>query len=102
MSYIQIETTFKNQKDAEKITELLLSNKLVACGQYYSISSLYFWQGKQHNEKEVLLKLKTQAELYQKCEKLIKENHPYDVPQIIATEINGSEEYIGWINDETL
>jgi len=32
----------------------------------------------------------------------IKENHSYEIPEIIATEIkDGSSDYLDWINNET-
>ena len=99
MAYVQIETTFANIKDAEDMAGILLSKHLIACGQYYEITSLYNWEGKRQKESEILLKLKTQAELYGDCEKVIKKNHPYKTPQITFTSMDGSKEYLEWMND---
>ena len=96
-NYIQIETTFANRDDAEKVVKLLLDRCLIACAQYSEITSMYIWEGKQYKEKEVLLKMKTQAELYKYCEKLIKETHPYKVPQITVTNFDGSQDYLDWV-----
>ena len=100
-NYIQIETTFANETDAEKVAKLLLDKCLVACAQYCEITSMYTWEGQQRKEKEVLLKVKTQAEFYKDCEKLIKETHPYKVPQITVTAFDGSEDYLDWVRGST-
>jgi periplasmic divalent cation tolerance protein len=42
--------------------------------------------------------MKTIPENIQSLEKLIKENHPYDVPEIIFLPIiSGSTEYLDWV-----
>jgi len=101
MKYISIETTFKNKTDAERIIKILLNNHLVACGQYYPITSIYNWKNKEHKENETLLILKTKAKFYKECEQLIKQNHPYITPQITVLEINGNKEYLDWIDKST-
>jgi len=101
MESIQIETTFANMKDAEDMSNLLLNKHLIACGQCCEIKSIYEWEGKRENTAEVLLKVKTQAVLWHDCEKLIKRHHPYKLPQITVTKIDGSKEYLGWIDQST-
>ena len=101
MSHIQIETTFHNLSDAKKIIDILLDKKLIACGQCFLIDSVYSWQNKIENEKEILVKLKTKKELYGVCQKVIKENHKYKVPQIIYYTISGDKDYLSWIDEVT-
>ena len=98
---IQIETTFATMEDAEQMANLLLDMHLIACGQCCEIKSIYNWEGKRHNEGEILLKIKTQAVLWHDCEKLIKKHHPYKLPQITVTGMDGSREYLDWIKSET-
>lgn len=46
--------------------------------------------------------IKTTKDCYPELEKAIKENHPYDVPEIIALDIaDGLPEYLSWINQST-
>jgi len=102
-NYIQIQTTFENAGDAKKMVSLMLDAKLVACGQVGEIESLYNWDGKSCKNKEFLLTMKTRTELYENCEKFIKANHPYKVPQIIAVPIvNGSQDYLDWVCENTV
>ena len=98
--YIQIETTFSNFKEAERLAGLIVDAGLAACGQLSEINSVYNFEGKRFNEREILLTLKTRAELFLECERFIKKHHPYKVPQIVATEIlAGSAEYLAWIDE---
>jgi len=100
MKYIKIETTFEKRNEAARVASLLIDNKLASCCQLSEIVSYYNFENKRCEENEVLLTLKTKAELYEKCEQFIKENHSYKVPQIIATKIKyGSCDYLNWINE---
>ena len=97
-------TTTETEEEAEKIAEKLVSKKLAACVQITpSIKSVYRWQGKVEKSKEQLLFIKTKTGLFEKVEKAIKENHSYEVPEIVAVPINnGSKEYFEWIENVTL
>ena len=102
--FIMIITTTETEEEAEKIAEIVVSEKLAACVQIIpSIKSVYRWQGKVEKSKEQLLFIKTKTELFEKVEKAIKENHSYEVPEIVAVPINnGSKEYFEWIENVTL
>ncbi|MEK7567352.1 MAG: divalent-cation tolerance protein CutA [Patescibacteria group bacterium] len=100
--FVQIQTTVANKKDAEKIAKVLSQRKLSACTQIIGpVTSIYRWKGKLENSKEFLILIKTKLNLYKKVEKVIKENHPYELPEIIVTPIiAGSKEYLNWLNKE--
>ena len=100
--YIQIQTTFENKAEAEKLAGMMLDARLISCGQISEIESHYNWDGKRCKSKEFLLTMKTRATLYKECEKFIKADHPYECPQIVAIEIvSGSDSYLSWINENT-
>ena len=100
--YIQIQTTFEDKAEAEKLAGAMLDASLVSCGQISEIESHYNWDGKRCKSKEFSLNMKTKASLYKECEKFIKANHSYDCPQIIATGIiYGSDSYLSWVNENT-
>jgi periplasmic divalent cation tolerance protein len=66
------------------------------------IKSSYHWKGKIEHENEIHLTIKTRDELYPKVEKIIKDNHSYETPQIVKMQItDGLPEYLEWIKDET-
>lgn len=103
MSFCIITTTFPDEKSTKEIIECLLENRLVACVQMVPIQSYYHWDGKIAESKECLLIMKTQSDLYDEIEQIIKEYHPYTLPQLIQVPIDkGLPEYLQWIIKETI
>ena len=100
--YLQVFTTIDRSNDAEKISKLLVKNRLAACVQVVGpITSTYWWEGKMEQSKEFLLLVKTRNSAYEKVEQLIIQNHPYEVPEIVAIPITrGSARYLDWIRKE--
>ena len=97
--FIIIETTYPNLASAKKLGEILLTKKLAACVQFFPIKSMYLWQKKIENSSEILVSIKSENSLYREIEKIIKEHHSYEIPQILTTQINqGSTAYLNWIN----
>ncbi len=100
--YCIITTTLNTIEDARKITKILLEKRLIACSQIEEIQSCYWWNKRIEDEKEYILTMKSKESLYNEIEKEILENHPYEVPEIIMTEIkDGYYEYLNWIKEET-
>jgi len=96
-------TTTPDKESARKIVRLLVDKKLAACGQIFPIESIYFWQGKVCDESEVMLFIKSKTALFDEIKILIKENHSYEVPEIVQIPItNGLPEYLQWIDDCTI
>jgi len=93
-----IQTTTNSYKEAKKIAKLLIKQKLAACVQITKIESIYEWDKKVCEDKEYLLNIKTKKENYKKIKRKIKENHSYDLPEIIGTKIVSlSKEYKNFI-----
>ena len=88
-------------KDAAKsIAKLLVENQLAACVQMFPIESVYIWQDKVCDENEIMLLIKSKTELFDKISALIRENHAYEVPEIIQVPITGGlPEYLRWIEE---
>ncbi|MBC7348906.1 MAG: divalent-cation tolerance protein CutA [Candidatus Aminicenantes bacterium] len=99
---ILVLTTFPGSEQAWEAASLLLEKKLAACCTLLEGTSIYIWQGKKCQDREVVLLIKTRAELYPQLEKKIKEIHPYEVPEIIALPVLlASPAYSNWIKDVT-
>ena len=97
-----IQTTCKDKKEAKRIAKILLKNKLAACIQISNINSLYVWNSELCEDKEKLLNIKTQMKHFKKIKRKIKENHSYDVPEIICLEIKKlSKKYKKFIGENT-
>jgi periplasmic divalent cation tolerance protein len=102
-SAIQIVTTTEKRADAENIAAMLIEKRLAACVQIVGpILSAYRWKENIESAEEWQCLIKTRAGLYGDVETAIKANHPYEVPEIIAfTILQGSQEYLAWLYDET-
>jgi len=102
-SYSIITTTTRNKESAKKIAKLLVEKQMAACVQIFPIESIYVWKKKICEENEMLLFIKSKTVLFKEIKTVIKENHSYEVPQIIQIPItDGLGEYLKWINDCTL
>ena len=99
--YIIVLITTPSKKVGEKIANALLEKKLAACVNMMApIFSLYTWEEEINCDDEVLLIVKSRADLFESD--LIPVVHPYDVPEIIALPIlMGSANYLAWIDDVT-
>ena len=101
--YIVVFVTTKNIEEAEKIARKLVEEKLVACANILNgVKSIFQWEGKMDHAQETLLILKSRQELFPKIVKAVKSVHSYQLPEIIALPIvEGSEDYLNWIKEET-
>ena len=101
-SYCVILSTTGSREEADRLAELLVSQKLAACVQISAISSVYMWQGELHKDAEFLLLIKTAASRYAEIEAAIVKNHSYEVPEIVQLPIeNGLPAYLEWISENT-
>lgn len=100
--YIQVFTTTEKKEDAERIAKALLEMRLAGCVQIVGpITSTYWWEGSLETAEEWLCIIKSKRSHYEEFEKAIKEIHPYETPEIIATPIVvGSKDYLKWLSDE--
>jgi periplasmic divalent cation tolerance protein len=92
-------TTVEKQEDGERLAGLLLDCELAACVQILPpMISIYRWQGVVERAGEILLLIKTTRAAYPRVETAIKENHPYETPEIIALPVvAGSADYLSWL-----
>jgi len=101
---ILVLVTAPDQDSAELLAKTLVEKKLAACVNLYpGLKSIYRWDGDVHEDKEMLLMIKTQATLFEdQLIPLVQELHPYDTPEIIALPIvAGEKNYLDWIQSET-
>lgn len=101
--FLQIVTVTDSEDEARRIADRLLEKRLVACAQISSpIQSKYWWKGKIEVAEEWTCTVKTTAKKYEAVESLIKQEHSYDEPEIVATSVvRGSRGYLRWIAEET-
>lgn len=97
-----VSTTFDKKEDAERIGELLLDRRLIACAHISGpITSIYRWQGKVNNASEYTLSMKTTKEHWQALQDILVQEHPYELPEIVGQEIPYvSHAYYDWVRGE--
>ena len=95
--------TVDSQENAQKIASKLLAERKAACVNIIpKVESHYWWQGQIESANELLMIVKTRAALIDELIQLVKEIHPYSVPEIIALPIiGGNNDYLQWIEKET-
>jgi periplasmic divalent cation tolerance protein len=98
---ILLYTTHSSREAAEKITKLLLEQKLIACVNYFPIEACLVWNKERTTENEIVALYKTSNEKWKATETEILTNHPYEVPCIIKIEASANAAYENWINAET-
>ncbi len=100
MKACMIQTTCSSNKEAKKIAKILIKKNLAACIQITKVTSIYQWENNLCVDKERLLFIKTKKENFKKIERKIKENHSYDLPEIIEIKITkASKDYLKFIGE---
>jgi periplasmic divalent cation tolerance protein len=98
--YIIVQVSVGSLEEATTLASIVVERNLAACAQCFPIRSLYTWQGKVETADEHLLLFKTRCDRYSALEACIKEQHSYDVPEIMAIPIvAGSSAYLAWIDE---
>ena len=94
--------TASSREEADVIADALLELRLAACVQFVAIDSAYVWQDEVVREPEVLLIVKTRAELFDEIGAAVVEVHSYDVPEVVLVPMQaGLGPYLAWIDDAT-
>ena len=97
---IIILTTVSSKEEGERIATKLVGNKLAACVNILpKMTSIYRWENKINKDDELLLIIKTAEYLEPKVYDFIRDNHSYEVPEIITLNIqNIDKKYSEWLN----
>jgi len=98
---ILVLTTVSNVDEAEDLAEKMVGTKLAACVQILpQMKSVYYWDGAIQKEPEHLLIIKTLESKFDELSQFIRENHSYDVPEIVAFSAEKvSASYLIWMKD---
>lgn len=84
---------------ADALVEALLREALAACvNSLGPVRSRYRWQGRIETAEEVLLVIKTRADLGPALQARIRQLHPYDVPEVLQLAVaDGLPAYLDWV-----
>ncbi|HHH47525.1 MAG TPA: divalent-cation tolerance protein CutA [Gammaproteobacteria bacterium] len=99
--HLLIYCTCPDQDSARAIANHLVDQGLAACVNILpGVHSVYRWAGKRETAQEHLLVIKTRPDAYGRLEQAIVDQHPYELPEIIAVPITqGLAAYLAWIDD---
>jgi periplasmic divalent cation tolerance protein len=88
-------TNLPDVATAEKLARQLIEARAAACVNQLVPCVI-------ETATEVPLLIKTTKAAYFRLEKLIREAHPYELPEIIAVAVDaGLPAYLSWVNQET-
>ncbi len=99
-NYIVILVTTKDKLEAEKISQLLLKERLIACANIVNpVTSIFYWGDKVDKVEECLIVMKSRMDLFEQVAEQVKQLHSYEVPEILAVPIvESSKTYLDWMS----
>eukprot|EP00212_Chloropicon_laureae_P001979 CAMPEP_0197487988 /NCGR_PEP_ID=MMETSP1311-20131121/3007_1 /TAXON_ID=464262 /ORGANISM="Genus nov. species nov., Strain RCC856" /LENGTH=114 /DNA_ID=CAMNT_0043031883 /DNA_START=218 /DNA_END=562 /DNA_ORIENTATION=+ len=101
--YVAIYVTVPSKDVGAKIAKSLLEDKLCACVNIIpGVESYYWWEDKIESDSELLMMIKSRADLLASVTERVKQVHEYDVPEVIGVPIiGGNAKYLDWIRENT-
>src|SRR3989344_8051914 len=92
--------TCKDLREARKISNHLLSKKIIACANIFPVKSMYLWKGRIANDNETVIIAKTLEKNFRKLESEVKKIHSYKIPCILKIKSDANGEYEHWLKKE--
>lgn len=100
---LELHITVPTADEAAKLARTLVEERLCACVNIVpGVRSVYRYDNKIWDEPEVLCVAKTRPALFEQVCARIMELHSYDVPEILAFNVDdGSPAYLLWLREST-
>lgn len=85
--------------DAERLARDVVGARLCACVNVLpGVRSFFRWEGRVDEAEEVLLVAKTTAAARAALRDRLVEQHPYEVPEVLALDVrDGLPSYLSWL-----
>ena len=98
-----IYSTFPTVESAESVGGALVEGGLAACVNILpGMTSIYVWQGARHRDSEVVMIIKTMADLADRVIAEARRQHPYTNPALVVLPVTGgSADFLEWIGQQT-
>lgn len=101
LDVLSVATTVGSEADAHRLAGLLLERRLAACVQVEpGLQSHYRWEGRACRDPEIRLVIKTLPACREALQAFMAEQHPYELPQFLATTLCASPGYAQWVRSE--
>ena len=94
----EIQITCGSTEEASAIAHQLVEQRVAACVQSIPIGSVYEWDGVIHDDREVLLLVKTRTDRFDDVARVVGELHSYELPAVTMVPITGTRTYLEWID----
>jgi len=100
---VLVYSTFPSPEAAEVVGRALVERRLAACINILpGMTSIYRWENAIARDQEAVMVIKTRLSLARQVTEAAKALHPYTNPALVVLPIiDGSQDYIGWLMDET-
>lgn len=95
--------TCKDLRQAKGIARALVKERLAACVNVVpGVASIYAWEGKLEESREVLLVIKSRRALSGRLASRVRALHSYSVPEVVTVAIaSGNPDYLRWVREST-
>ena len=103
METILVISNLPDRERADFLARTLIEQRLAACVNVLApCTSVYRWEGEVETATDVPVFIKTTRERYAALEAVIRANHPYELPEIIAVPLSaGLPAYLAWVAAES-
>ena len=101
LDILTVTTTVGSGADAQALARVILERRLAACVQVdEGVRSYYRWQGELQDGGELRVTIKTLPACGEALQALLREVHPYELPQFTAWTVRASPSYAQWVRQE--
>ncbi|MDO5741113.1 MAG: divalent-cation tolerance protein CutA [Ornithinimicrobium sp.] len=96
---VEVHVSTPDPESAQRIAADLVARQLAVCVQVLGpMASVYSWKGVVQRSQEYLLLAKTTAQAFPRVAEVVRHQHPYDIPEVIAVPISHAlAEYGRWV-----
>ncbi|MCL5435142.1 MAG: divalent-cation tolerance protein CutA [Patescibacteria group bacterium] len=93
--------TCANNREADKISKVLLEKRLIACAKKVPASSMFRWKGKIDNAKEIVLMLESVEENFDKINAEVKKLSSYETYILFSIPVSKTTKGVeDWLKKE--
>lgn len=98
---VEVRVSAPNAVVAQALATALVEDRLAACAQVLSpMTSTYRWNDAVETEQEHLLLAKSTVDRFDAICERVRQEHPYDNPEILAVPVvAAAEPYAAWLAD---